>query len=107
MGAYIIENIAFGTSSGIGVDTHMHRIFNDLKWVKSKTPEETREQLEGWLPKEKWSGVNMLWVGFGQESQQQKEKILKKALNSTSPGEALRLLKRVGVDLKKEGKKFG
>ena len=24
--AYIIENIAFGTSSGIGVDTHMHRM---------------------------------------------------------------------------------
>ncbi len=105
--AYIIENIAFGTSSGIGVDTHMHRIFNDLNWVKSKTPEQTREQLEGWLPKGKWGEVNMLWVGFGQESQQQKEKILKKALSSTTPVEALRLLKRVGVDLKKEGKKFG
>ncbi len=45
--AFIIESIAFNKSTGIGVDTHMHRIFNDLKWVKSKTPEQTREQLEG------------------------------------------------------------
>lgn len=105
--AFIVENIAFGKASGIGVDTHMHRIFNDLKWVKSKTPEETREQLEGWLPKEKWSGVNMLWVGFGQESQQQKEKILKKALACSKPADALKLLKKVGLDVLKEGKKYG
>jgi len=105
--AYIIENVAWGISSGIGVDTHMHRIFNVLNWVKSKTPEQTREQLEGWLPKERWSEVNMLWVGFGQESQQQKEKILNKALACSKPIEALDLLKKVGVDLKKEGKKFG
>lgn len=85
----------------------MHRIFNILKWVESKTPEQTREQLEGWLPKERWCEVNMLWVGFGQESQQQKEKILKKALACSKPIEALGLLKKVGVDLKKEGKKFG
>lgn len=58
--AYIIESIVFGTNSGIGVDTHMHRIFNDLKWVKSKTPEQTREQLEGWLPKKLWGEVNMV-----------------------------------------------
>lgn len=105
--AYIIENVAFGRSSGIGVDTHMHRIFNDLKWVQSKTPEQTREQLEGWLPMEKWSEVNMLWVGFGQESQQQKEKILKKAIHSSRPVEALKLLQKVGVDVAKEAKKYG
>ena len=102
-----MENIAFGMSTGIGVDTHMHRIFNELKWVTSKTPEGTREQLEGWLPKEKWSNVNMLWVGFGQESQQQKEKMLKKALACSKPVEALKLLKKVGLDVLKEGKKFG
>jgi len=104
--AYIIENVAFGRSTGIGVDTHMHRIFNDLKWVNSKTPEQTREQLEGWLPLEKWGEVNMLWVGFGQESQQQKEKIIKKALKSSQPAEALNLLQMVGVNVLKEAKKF-
>jgi endonuclease-3 len=105
--AYIVENVAFGISTGIGVDTHMHRIFNDIKWVNSKTPEQTREQLEGWLPKERWIEVNMLWVGFGQESQQQKEKILKKALKSSRPIEALNLLKKVGLNVAKEGKKYG
>jgi endonuclease-3 len=105
--AYIIENVAFGKSTGIGVDTHMHRIFNNIKWVESTTPEQTREQLEGWLPKEKWIEINMLWVGFGQESQQQKSKILKKALSCSRPIEALYLLKKVGLDVTKEGKKFG
>lgn len=85
----------------------MHRIFNDLKWVNSKTPEQTREQLEGWLPREKWGELNALFVGFGQESQQQKEKILKKALACSRPVEALKLLSKVGVDVKKEGLKYG
>ena len=104
--AYIIENICFGTSSGIGVDTHMHRMFNDLRWVKSNTPEQTREQLEGWLPREKWGEVNYLWVGFGQESQQQKEKMLHKALKSSRPLEAFKLLNKVGLNVKKEAKRF-
>ena len=37
-----------------------------------------RVQLESWLPKEYWDKINLLWVGFGQETQQQKEKSLKK-----------------------------
>lgn len=85
----------------------MHRIFNDLKWVKSNTPEQTREQMEGWLPKEKWGELNALFVGFGQESQQQKEKILKKALACSRPVDALALLTKVGMDVKKEGVKYG
>ncbi|KAL7524654.1 hypothetical protein ACHAWF_001039, partial [Thalassiosira exigua] len=79
--AYIVESIVFGTVSGIGVDTHMHRMFNDLGWVDSTTPEKTREQLEGWLPRERWGEVNLLWVGFGQEVQQQSEKTLRKVLS--------------------------
>lgn len=105
--AYIIESIVFGVTNGIGVDTHMHRMFNSIGWVKSNTPEQTRVQLEGWLPADKWREVNVLWVGFGQESQQQKEKMLKKALACSKPHEAMNLLKRVGLDLTKEAKKFG
>ncbi len=105
--AYIVENIAFDTASGIGVDTHMHRMFNDLKWVTSKTPEETREQLEGWLPRDKWRMINYIWVGFGQEVQQQKEKMLRKCLASSSPREALSLVKKLRLDVKKEAKRFG
>lgn len=103
--AYIVENVAWGKSTGIGVDTHMHRMFNELKWVDSKNPEETRLQLESWLPKEKWATVNYLWVGFGQEVQQFKPKLLEKVLDCSRPREALRLVKRLGLDYKKEAAK--
>jgi len=105
--AYIIESICLGRTTGIGVDTHMHRIFNELGWVKSKTPEQTRVQLEGWLPKEKWGEVNYLWVGMGQEVQQQKGKVLDKALSCSRPSEAVRLLTRLNVDCQKEALKHG
>lgn len=45
--------------------------------------------------------------GFGQEVQQFKPKILRKALDCSQPKDALRLLKRCGVDYVKEGKKLG
>jgi endonuclease III len=51
---------------GIGVDTHVHRIANLLKWVDAGTPEKTRVALEGWLPQDLWGPVNPLLVGFGQ-----------------------------------------
>merc|ERR1711981_824289 len=59
--------------TGIGVDTHVHRITNRLKWVSgpkssnTKTPEETRKLLESWLPVSKWIEINWLFVGFGQQ----------------------------------------
>jgi endonuclease III len=54
------------TPTSPGVDTHVHRISNRLGWVNSKNPEDTRKQLEDWLPKEYWDEVNHLLVGFGQ-----------------------------------------
>ncbi|VEU41508.1 unnamed protein product [Pseudo-nitzschia multistriata] len=102
--AYIIENICWDRQSGIGVDTHMQRLFPKLGWVSpdTKTPEQTRKQLESWLPREFWGDVNLLWVGFGQEVQQERQKILGKALQSSRPLEALRLLKAVEFDVGKE-----
>jgi endonuclease-3 len=64
--AYLLMQEAWGMNLGIGVDTHVHRISNRLGWVKSKTPEETRKQLEDWLPEHLWGPVNPLLVGFGQ-----------------------------------------
>jgi endonuclease III len=105
--AYICESVAWKTTTGIGVDTHMHRLFNKLGWVQNcKTPEHTRIQLESWLPQEYWMDVNLLWVGFGQEVQQEKEKVMRKALHCSRPGEALRLLKRCGLDYIKVGKEI-
>lgn len=67
--SHICMQIAWGEVSGIGVDTHVHRICNRLEWVRkpTKTPEETRTELEDWLPRPLWSKVNHLLVGFGQE----------------------------------------
>jgi len=95
--AYIVENICWDKQTGIGVDTHMQRLFPKLGWVSpdTKNPEQTRKQLESWLPHEYWGEVNLLWVGFGQEVQQERGKILRKALQSSDPIKALRLLHSV------------
>lgn len=67
--AHLAMAVAWGTISGIAVDTHVHRIANRLRWTKkmTKTPEETRKNLEEWLPRVLWSEVNGLLVGFGQQ----------------------------------------
>jgi endonuclease III len=65
--AHIAMHAAWGKGQGIGVDTHVHRIANRLRWVPAtKTPEQTREKLEQWLPKSLWGEINLLLVGFGQ-----------------------------------------
>jgi len=103
--AYICEVVAWKRASGIGVDTHMHRLFNKLGWVNSKTPEQSRKQLQNWLPQTYWMDVNLLWVGFGQEVQQFAPKVLRKAIDCSRPDDALRLLKRCGMDVRKEAAK--
>lgn len=68
--AHILMRVAWGIVTGIGVDTHVHRIANRLKWVKkeTKTPEETRIALESWAPFGLWWEINELLVGFGQNT---------------------------------------
>ncbi|KAG2184443.1 hypothetical protein INT43_000352 [Umbelopsis isabellina] len=65
---YLAMQIAWNKNAGIGVDVHVHRISNRLGWVNTatKTPEDTRKDLEAWLPKENWKEINYLLVGFGQ-----------------------------------------
>ncbi|KAL8208546.1 hypothetical protein R6Q57_007958 [Mikania cordata] len=65
--AHLVMNVAWNNVQGICVDTHVHRICNRLGWVtQTKTPEQTREGLQKWLPKEEWVLINPLLVGFGQ-----------------------------------------
>lgn len=51
--AHLCMDVAWGNVTGIGVDTHVHRVANRLKWVKRPTldPEKTRKALEDWLPR--------------------------------------------------------
>lgn len=65
--AHLCMKTAWDEITGIGVDTHVHRISNRMGWVRSKNPEDTRKQLEDWLPQCYWKEVNHLLVGFGQQ----------------------------------------
>ncbi|KAK3062821.1 alpha,alpha-trehalase nth1, partial [Teratosphaeriaceae sp. CCFEE 6253] len=64
--AYLTMSAAWGRDEGIGVDVHVHRITNLWGWHKTSTPEQTRTELEAWLPRERWHAINHLLVGFGQ-----------------------------------------
>ena len=50
----------------ICVDVHVHRIFNRLGYVETKTPEETEFALRKKLPKKYWIDINTLIVTHGQ-----------------------------------------
>ncbi|KAK4492856.1 hypothetical protein RD792_000181 [Penstemon davidsonii] len=71
--AHLVMNVGWNNVQGICVDTHVHRICNRLGWVsrpstkqRTSNPEETRESLQLWLPKDEWVPINPLLVGFGQ-----------------------------------------
>ncbi|KAJ3755860.1 DNA glycosylase [Lentinula raphanica] len=66
--AFLLLGSGWGFNVGIGVDVHVHRITNRLGWhdPPTKTPEETRVNLESWLPRELHQKINHLLVGFGQ-----------------------------------------
>jgi len=51
----------------IPVDTHVHRVFNRLGIVKTKTPEKTEEALRRIIPKKFWFKVNERFVKFGKQ----------------------------------------
>jgi len=50
----------------IPVDTHVHRIFNRLGVVKTKTPDETEQELTRVVDREDWLPLNEVFVKFGQ-----------------------------------------
>lgn len=64
--AFLTMSAAWGRDEGIGVDVHVHRITNLWHWHKTNTPEQTRAELESWLPRDKWHPLNHLLVGLGQ-----------------------------------------
>ncbi|XP_064633448.1 endonuclease III-like protein 1 [Lineus longissimus] len=66
--SYLTMTCAWDKCVGIGVDVHVHRISNRLGWVMTSKPEQTREALEGWLPRDYWKEVNYIFVGFGQQT---------------------------------------
>lgn len=63
--ANLVMTLGFGVPA-ICVDVHVHRIFNRLGYVKTKTPEETEFALREKLPIEYWIPINTLLVTHGQ-----------------------------------------
>lgn len=65
---YLLLQLGWGINHGIGVDVHIHRLAQMWGWTskKAKTPEQTRLELQDWLPKKYWADLNPLLVGFGQ-----------------------------------------
>ena len=51
----------------IPVDTHVHRISNRLRWVKTKKPIDTEKVLKSVVPREFWLKLNRNFVKFGQQ----------------------------------------
>ena len=49
----------------ICVDVHVHRIFNRMGYLKTKTPDETEMVLRKKLPKKYWIDINTLLVTHG------------------------------------------
>lgn len=60
--------MVYGHSSRdhIPVDIHVHRIPNRLGWMRTKTPEQTEEELMKLIPKRYWMDINNVFVTFGQ-----------------------------------------
>ena len=50
----------------ICVDVHVHRIFNRMGYVKTRTPDETEFALRKKLPQKHWIDINTLIVTHGQ-----------------------------------------
>eukprot|EP00440_Ansanella_granifera_P038707 gb/GFBE01041996.1/.p1 GENE.gb/GFBE01041996.1/~~gb/GFBE01041996.1/.p1 ORF type:complete len:294 (+),score=57.37 gb/GFBE01041996.1/:1-882(+) len=98
--AHLIMHAAFDRQQGICVDTHVHRIANLLGWIRTATPEETRESLESLLPRREWKDINVLMVGLGQMQQQAAPQLIERCVASRQAEEALRLVKRIGLSLR-------
>jgi len=64
--ANIVMVYGFKKQNYLPVDTHCHKIPNRLGWIKTKTPEQTEEELKKILPKKYWNDFNFLFVKFGQ-----------------------------------------
>jgi endonuclease-3 len=64
--ANIVMVYGYHKNGFLPIDTHCNRIPNRLGWIKTKTPEQTEEELKRVLPKKYWDDFNHLFVTFGQ-----------------------------------------
>ena len=66
---------------GICVDTHVHRISNVFRFVKTNTPEQTERELRKLVPQKYWSRINRVFVLWGQDVRGKDKKKFLERLN--------------------------
>jgi endonuclease-3 len=65
--ANLVLAVAFNKPA-ICVDTHVHKIMNQLGYVKTKNPLQTEMALRKKLPRKYWTTINSILVAFGQQT---------------------------------------
>lgn len=63
--AAFVLGMAFGIPA-VCVDVHVHRVSNRTGLVSTRSPEQTEAELMRLFPKSEWTGLNHLFVRFGQ-----------------------------------------
>ena len=53
----------WGKVEGIGVDTHLNRILDRLRWTDTKNRDKQIAELETWMPKAMWWDLNEKLLG--------------------------------------------
>jgi endonuclease-3 len=63
--AAFVMGMAFGIPA-VCVDVHVHRVSNRIGIVKTRSPETTEASLMKLFPRDEWTGLNHVFVRFGQ-----------------------------------------
>ncbi|SMN21482.1 similar to Saccharomyces cerevisiae YAL015C NTG1 DNA N-glycosylase and apurinic/apyrimidinic (AP) lyase involved in base excision repair [Maudiozyma saulgeensis] len=85
---YLTLQKTWGRMDGICVDVHVDRLCKLFKWVdakKCKTPNDTREELQKWLPLPLWREINSLLVGYGQAIDRARVKVCELCATEENP----------------------
>jgi len=64
--ANLVMILAFKSDDNICVDINVHRIANRLGWVRTRTPEETEQELYKTIDRQWWQVINLYLVTWGQ-----------------------------------------
>ena len=85
---YLTLQKTWGRMDGICVDVHVDRLCKLFKWVdpkKCKSPNDTRQELQKWLPLPLWREINSLLVGYGQAIDRPRAKVCEKCATEENP----------------------
>ncbi len=63
--AAFVMGVAFGIPA-VCVDVHVHRVSNRIGLLATRTPDQTETELMRIFPREEWTGLNHVFVRFGQ-----------------------------------------